>query len=63
MPEFEGKRVEETIMQYTEYVYWDGDEVVATERMEDDSAYDVRSTREPTSDEITDYYGEQVGEG
>ena len=31
-----------------EYVYWDGDEVVATERMEDDSSYDVRSTREPT---------------
>ena len=50
------KRVEETIMQYTEYVYWDGDEVVATERMEDDSSYDVRSTREPTQEELSDYY-------
>lgn len=50
------KRVEETIMQYTEYVYWDGDEVVATERMEDDSSYDIRSTREPTEEELADYY-------
>ena len=50
------KRVEETIMQYTEYVYWDGDEVVATERMEDDSSYDVRSAREPTQEELSDYY-------
>ena len=50
------KRVEETIMQYTEYVYWDGDEVVATERKEDDSSYDIRSTREPTEEELADYY-------
>lgn len=50
------RRVEETIMQYTEYVYWEGDEVVATERMEDDCSYDVRSTREPTDGEIADYY-------
>lgn len=50
------KRVEEVIMQYTEYVYWDGGEVVATERMEDDHAYDIRGTREPTEDELADYY-------
>lgn len=50
------RRVEETIMQYTELVYWEGDEVVATERMEDDHAYDIRDTREPTEQEIQDYY-------
>ena len=50
------KRVEETIMQYTEYVFWDGDEVVATERMEDDHSYDIRSTREPNERELIDYY-------
>lgn len=53
------RRVEETIMQYTEYVYWDGDAVVATERMHDDHSYDVRETREPTSDELVDYYDEE----
>ncbi|ALJ19550.1 hypothetical protein [Microbacterium sp. No. 7] len=52
------RRVEETIMQYTEFVYWDGDTVVATERMCDDHAYDIRSTREPTDDELADYYDE-----
>lgn len=45
-------------MQYTEFVYWDGDTVVATERMCDDHAYDIRSTREPTDDELADYYDE-----
>lgn len=50
------KRVEETIMQYTEYVYWDGNVVVATERMEDDRSYDIQSTREPTEDELSYYY-------
>lgn len=45
-------------MQYTEYVYWDGDEVMATERMHDDHAYGVLETREPTETEINDYYGE-----
>lgn len=52
------RRVEETIMQYTEYVFWEGDEVIATERMDDDHSYDIRSTREPTPDEISDYYEE-----
>ena len=52
------KRVEEVIMQYTEICYWDGDEVVATERMEDDHSYDIRATREPTEDELADYYDE-----
>ena len=50
------KRVEETIMQYTEYVYWDGDEIVATERKEDDHSYDIQATREPTQEELSDYY-------
>jgi len=54
------KRVKETIMQYTEYVYWDGDEVVATERMDDDHSYDIRATREPTEQEMDYYYGEVV---
>ncbi len=54
------KRVEETIMQYTEYVYWDGDEIVATERKEDDSSYDIQETREPTQEELSDYYESEV---
>lgn len=54
------KRVEETIMQYTEYVYWDGDEIVATERKEDDSSYDIQETREPTPEELSDYYESEV---
>lgn len=52
------RRVEETTMQYTEYVYWDGDEVVATVRMDDDHSYDIRSTRVPTDDELSDYFEE-----
>lgn len=52
------RRVEETAMQYTEYVYWEGDEVVATERMEDDHSYDVLVIRDPTPGELADYYEE-----
>lgn len=50
------RRVEETIMQYTELVYWEGDEVVGTERMYDDHDYDIQETRDPTEDEIEAYY-------
>lgn len=46
-------------MQYAEFAYWDGDTVVATERMEDDHSYDVLSKREPTDSELTDYYGQE----
>lgn len=51
------RRVEVTIMQYTKYVYWDGDKVIATERIEDDHTYDIWVTRPPTEDELADYYG------
>lgn len=44
-------------MQYTERVYWEGDEVVASERMDDDHDVDSRGTRPPTDQEIQDYYG------
>lgn len=39
------RRVEETVMQYTEYVFWEGDEVIATERMDDDHSYCIRDIR------------------
>ena len=56
------KRVEEVIMQYTEIFYWDGDEVVGSERMDDDHSYDIRATREPTVGELADYYDEEVSD-
>lgn len=53
------RRVEETIMQYTEIVFWEGDEVVATERMDDDHSFDIRETRQPTAQELSAYYDQE----
>lgn len=50
------KRVEEIIMQYTELVYWDGEEVIESVRMDDDHSYDSRGFRDPDEQELSDYY-------
>lgn len=49
-------RVEERIMQYTEVVYFDGDVEVAREERADVSWFDTAVVREPTPDEVEDYY-------
>lgn len=55
--------VEEVIMQYTEIVYWEDGEVVYSERMHDDHAYNSRGYREPTPQELEDFYWTEEEDG
>ena len=50
------KRVEYQVIQYTEKVYFDGDEEFDRERLHDDMHYDTTLVREPTEQELEDIY-------
>lgn len=48
-----------TVMYTEEQFYQDG-ELVNEERWHDDREYEVQETREPTEDEINEYYPEEA---
>lgn len=56
--EYEGKRFAELVrMEYTTTLFWDGDVIVGEERNFDDQSVLTIAEREPSPQELEDYYG------